>query len=117
VRAATNDLVADLRVARHTAITKRQEVDVTVRDESDTPANEYTYTRANGEVRTVTMPDIVQIISAPAGAFVFKQDGGLDGSAGTVVLQSQVSDQRIDQYSVTVATAGTITVDYDAVAP
>ncbi|MBI4161948.1 MAG: GspH/FimT family pseudopilin [Acidobacteria bacterium] len=117
VRAAANDLVADLRVARHTAIAKRQEVDVTVRDESDTPPNEYTYTRSDGEVRTVTMPDLVQITSAPTGPFVFKQDGGLDGAAGTVTLQSRVSDQRIDQYSVTVATAGTITVEYDAVAP
>jgi Tfp pilus assembly protein FimT len=117
VRSATNDLVADLRVARHTAITQRTTVDFTVNDESDSPPNRYSYTRANGEVRTVEMEINIDITSAPATPLEFEQNGGLDGGASTIILQTQVSDVRIDRYTVNVSTVGTVTVDYDAVAP
>jgi Tfp pilus assembly protein FimT len=117
VRSATNDLVADLRVARHTAITQRTTVDFTVNDESDSPPNRYSYIRANGETRTVEMEDNVAITAAPATALEFEQDGGLDGAAGTIILQTQVSDTRIDRYTVVVSTVGTVAVDFDAVAP
>lgn len=117
VRAATNDLVADLRVARHTAITERTTVGFTVNDEGDTPPNRYSYTRANGEVRLVEMEDPVAITTAPTTPLEFKQDGGLDGAAGTIILETQVSGTRIDRYTVTVSTVGTVTVDFDAVTP
>jgi Tfp pilus assembly protein FimT len=117
VRTATNDMVADLRVARHTAITERTTVDFTVNDQGDTPPNRYSYVRANGDLRTVEMKETVNITAAPASPLEFKEDGGLDGAAGTIVLQCQVNDSRIDQYTVTVSTVGTVTVDYDAVSP
>ncbi|MCZ6670068.1 MAG: prepilin-type N-terminal cleavage/methylation domain-containing protein, partial [Acidobacteria bacterium] len=53
VRTATNELIADLRVARHTAITERTTVVFTVNDQGDSPPNQYSYVRANGDLRTV----------------------------------------------------------------
>ena len=103
VRAAANDLVADLRVARHVAITERTQNDFTVNDSGDSPANQYTYTRANGDTRTVEMPDIVSISSAPALAVTFIQDGGLDGSAASIVLETQVNEERTDQFTISVS--------------
>ena len=117
VRTAANELVSDLRAARHTGITRRMDVDFTVRDEGDSPPNQYTYTNAKGIVRLVTMPERIAITSAPASAMVFNRSGSLDGSAGTVVLEAQVSSDRIDQYTVNISIVGMVTVDYTAVAP
>ncbi len=117
VRTAANELIADLRVARHTAITQRTTVDFTVNDQGDSPPNQYSYVRANGDLRTVAVIAPVAITSAPASALEFEQNGGLDGAAGSIILETQVSGTRIDRYTVTVSPAGTVTVEYDAVAP
>ncbi len=117
VRTAANELVSDLRAARHTGITRRMDVDFTVRDEGDSPPNQYTYTNAKGIVRLVTMQEGIAITSAPASAFTFERNGALDGSPETIVLESQVSSDRIDQYTVNIRIVGMVTVDYSAVAP
>ena len=117
VRTATNELIADLRVARHTAITQRTTVDFTVNDQGDTPPNQYSYVRANGDLRTVAVIPPVAITSAPASALEFEQNGGLDGAAGIIILETQVSGTRIDRYTVTVSPAGSVTVAFDAIAP
>lgn len=116
-RTVANDLVADLRAARHTAITKRQSVNFTVRDEGDTPPNQYTYTNAKNVVRTVDMPNRVRITAAPAAAMVFKQNGALNGGAETIVIKTQINESRADQYTVSVSVVGSVTVDYASVAP
>ena len=116
-RTAANELVADLRAARHTAITKRQTVDFTVLDEGDTPPNQYTYTNAKNVVRTIDMPNQVRITAAPVTAIVFKQNGALDGGAETIVIKTQVNESRADQYTLSVSVVGSVTVDYASVAP
>ena len=117
VRTMANELSSDLRAARHTAITRRADVDFTVRDEGDSPANQYNYTNSKGIVRLVDMPEGIVITSAPASAITFERNGSLDGSAATIVLESQVSSDRIDQYTVNISIVGMVTVDYTAVAP
>ncbi len=117
IRTMVNELSSDLKAARHTAITRRMDVDFTVRDQGDSPPNQYTYTNSKGIVRLVTMPENMAITSAPASAFTFERNGALDGSAETIVLESQVSGDRIDQYTVNISIVGMITIDYSAVAP
>ena len=117
IRTMVNELSSDLKAARHTAITKRADVDFTVRDEGDSPPNQYTYTNAKGVVRLVNTPEGIAITTAPASAFTFERNGGLDGSAETIVLEAQVSSDRIDQYTVNISIVGMVTIDYSAVAP
>jgi len=117
IRTQVNEMTADLKAARHTAITKRMDVPFTVNDEGDSPPNQYSYTNAKAQVRTVSMAEGIGITSAPATAVVFTRDGGLDGSASSIVLEYQVSNDRVDQYTVNVSKIGRIEVDYSAVAP
>lgn len=116
-RTEVNEMVSDLKAARYIAVSQRTNDSFIVSDDGDTPPNRYSYTNIKGELLLVELTEGVRITTAPATPLVFTADGGLNGSAESIVVESRISADRTDQYTVSISVVGTVTVDYLAITP
>jgi general secretion pathway protein H len=107
LRAVSDELAVHLRAARMLAVTKHQDVAVTI---SVDPTNEISYPDSNGQPRIVKMPGRVKIKTGSTGTITFKSDGS-STAAGTVTTESAVST-AIERWILTVNTVGMVSISH-----
>lgn len=108
LRAVSDEMAVHLRAARMLAVTKHENVQVTI---SVDPTNTLSYPDSNGQPRIVKMPGRVKIKSGSTTSITFKSDGSLTGALSTITTESAVST-AIERWILTVNTVGMVSVSH-----
>lgn len=101
IRTMANQFALDLRAARWTAVSTRAPVSLTV---AVSPSNTYEYTDVRGNVRRITMPAGVRIVSS-TNPIQFMANGSVPGGASTVI-EAQITDDTVSRWTVSTSTLG-----------
>jgi len=108
IKAASNQLTMDLRIARLTAVSKRTAVDLVV---SGDPLNEYQYTDSQGKIRREVMPPGVRITTSTT-PIRFLPNGSVSAGA-TTVLEIALTNSILERRTIATSVLGvpTLTVN------
>ena len=99
IRAASQQLTMDLRLARLTAVSKRTTIDFVV---SENPINAYQYLDSRGKIHREVMPPGVRLTGSPT-TIQFLPNGSVMGGASTILevaLTGSILERRTIDTSV-----------------
>lgn len=111
IRSAADQYAMSLKAARMIAVSKHAALPVTVQAH---PANTYSYTDTDGDVRTITMPPGVRIVSSDS-PITFQTNGSLAAQASTVI-ETTMSGSETERWTVTTSILGISSIDHERVA-
>jgi len=101
IRAASQQLTMDLRLARLTAVTKRTTIDFVV---SDNPINAYQYLDIRGKIHREVMPPGVRLTGSPT-TIHFLPNGSVLGGASTI-LEVALTDSIVERRTIDTSVLG-----------
>ena len=113
VRSSAQELTLALRAARQVAVTTRAASSLVV----DMTNRNYSWTDVKGMTRVWNLPVGVDFISATPSTITFATNGTVTSGSASVVLQTTVTSERADRWTVSLNTAGAVSSSFAMVTP